>query len=149
VESLERFTQNQRIIEEFVAQWLAHQPCTMARLAHVATLRDTYTGLYGHVILEQSSSKGAVHESLLYCHEELFEKIRECSFPEPECDLRRGSENRGIPAAEIARRWLETELFRGLVRYGTPRQLGDLFTSHLRVILGSIASQRDWVHPSA
>jgi hypothetical protein len=116
-----RFTQNQRIIEGFVAQWLAHHPCTMARLAHVvATLRDTYTGLYGHVILEQSYSKGAVHESLLYCHEELFEKILECSFPEQECDLRRCFENRGIPAAEIARRWLEMEFFRGLVPYGTP-----------------------------
>jgi hypothetical protein len=59
VESLERFTQNQRIIEEFVAQWFSPPPCTMARLAHVASLRDIYTGLCEHVILEQSYSKGA------------------------------------------------------------------------------------------
>ena len=62
-----------------------------------------------------------MHESLLYCHEELCEKILECSFPEQERDLHWCFENRGIPAAEIARRWLEMEFFRCFESYGTPR----------------------------
>ncbi|MFZ0520472.1 MAG: hypothetical protein WAL95_05585 [Candidatus Acidiferrales bacterium] len=149
MDSLERFAQNQRIIEEFASRWLGGLPSTTARLAHVALLRDAYTGLYGHVILEQSYAKGAVHESLLYCHEELFEKMLETSFEQQERDLRKCLANRDTPAPEIARRWLEMEIFRCFVPAGTPRYLVELFVSNLRLILGAIASERDWVHTAA
>ncbi|MGA6954149.1 MAG: hypothetical protein WBY73_03505 [Candidatus Acidiferrales bacterium] len=149
VGSLERFTQNQRIIEEFVEQWLGCLPSTMARLAHVAMLRDLYTGLYSHVILEQSYSKAAIHESLLFCHEELFEKMLESSFQQQESDLRKCLANRDAAAAEIARRWLEAEVFRCFVPFGTPRYLGDLFVSNLRVILAALAAEQDLMHSGA
>lgn len=149
MDSLERFAQNQRIIEEFVSQWLGALPSTTARLAHVALLRDVYTGLYSHVFLEQSYSKSAVHEALLYCHEELFEKMLESSFQQQECDVRKCLANRETPAGEIARRWLETEIFRCFVPAGTPRYLVELFLSNSRVILGAIASERDCVHTAA
>jgi hypothetical protein len=142
VEPLERFTQNQRIIEEFVAQWLARLPGTMARLAHVAMLRDAYTGRYGHVILERSYSAGAVHESLLYCHEELFAKALESNIAEQEHDLRNCLPADECAAAETARRWLEVELFRCFVPYGTPLYLRDLFISNMRVVLGAVAKER-------
>jgi hypothetical protein len=145
VDSLERFTQNQRIIEEFVSQWLGALPSTTARLAHVAQLRDLYTGRYGHVILEQSHGQAAVHESLLFCHEELFEKILESSFQQQECDLRKCLANRETPAAEIARRWLECESY----RCGAPRYLAALFVSNMRIILGTIAAGHDRVHTAA
>ena len=41
-----------------------------------------------------------------------------------------------LPPAEIARRWLEVELFRLFVPFGTPPYLRDLFCSNLRAILG-------------
>ena len=149
VDSLERFAQNQRIIEEFASRWLAALPGTTARLAHVALLRDVYSGLYGHVILEQSYGKAAVHESLLYCHEELFEKILESSFQQQECDLRKCLANRESPSGEIARRWLQTDIFRSFVPPETPHYLVELFVSNLRVILGTIAAEHDWVHTAA
>jgi hypothetical protein len=149
VDSLERFAQNRRIIEEFVSRWLGALPSTTARLAHVALMRDLYTDRYGHVILEQTYGKAAVHESLLYCHEELFAKMLESTFQQQEYDLRKCLANREAPAAEIARRWLETEIFRSLVPPGTPRYLVELFVSNLRVILGTIANERDWVHSAA
>ncbi len=144
--SLERFAQNQRIIEEFVLRWLGDLPSTTARLAHVALLRDVYSGHYSHVILEQTYGKVAVHESLLYCHEELSEKMLESSFQQQECDLRKCLVNREIPAAEIARRWLECEIYRWFVPSGAPRYLAELFVSNLRVILSTIAAEHEWVH---
>jgi hypothetical protein len=38
VESLERFAQNQLVIEEYVSQWLAPISSDFGRLANVATL---------------------------------------------------------------------------------------------------------------
>src|SRR5271155_1365690 len=43
VESLERFAQNQRIIEEFVSQWLVAIPTALGPLAPPPLLRDNYT----------------------------------------------------------------------------------------------------------
>jgi hypothetical protein len=149
VDSLERFAQNQRIIEEFVLRWLGALPSTASRLAHVALLRDVYSGRYGHVVLEQSYGKAAVHESLLFCHEELFEKILESSFQQQECDLRKCLANREAPAAEIARRWLECEIYWCFVPFGAPRYLAALFVSNMRIILGTIAAEHDWVHTAA
>jgi hypothetical protein len=149
VDSLERFAQNQRIIEEFVSRWLGALPGTTARLAHLALLRDVYSGLYGHVILEQSYGKAAVHESLLYCYEELFEKMLESSFQGQECDLRKCLANREVPAAEIARRWLECEIYCCFVPSGAPRYLAARFVSNMRIILGTIAAENDWVHTAA
>lgn len=149
MDSLERFAQNQRIIEEFVAHWLGALPSTTARLAHVAMLRDVYSGRYEHVILEHSYGKAEVHESLLYCHEELFEKMLESSFQQQECDLRKCLANRETAPGEIARRWLQTEIFRSFVPPGTPSYLEELFVANLRVILGTIAAEHGCVHTAA
>ena len=98
VESLERFAQNQPIIEEFVSQWLVSIPTALGRLAHVAMLRDIYTGRYHHPILQDAYSEAAVHQSLLYCHEELFEKVLEDNFEQQEWDLRMCFANMEAPA---------------------------------------------------
>jgi hypothetical protein len=149
VESLERFTQNQRIIEEFVSQWLVAIPTALGRLAHVAMLRDNYTGRYHHPILQDAYSEPAVHQSLLYCHEELFEKVLENNFEQQEWDLRMCFAGMDPPPAEIAQRWLELELFRLFVPFGTPPYLRDLFCSNMRVILGLLVSEQALVHSAA
>ena len=149
VESLERFAQNQRIIEEFVSQWLVAIPTSLGRLAHVAMLRDIYTGRYHHPILQDAYSEPAVHQSLLYCHEELFERVLENNFEQQEWDLRMCFAGMDAPPAEIAQRWLEVDLFRLFVPFGTPPYLRDLFCSNLRVILGLVVAQESVVHPAA
>jgi hypothetical protein len=141
VESLERFAQNQRIIEEFVSQWLVSIPTALGRLAHVAMLRDIYTGRYHHPILQDAYSEPAVHQSLLYCHEELFEKVLENNFEQQEWDLRMCFAGMEAPPGEIAQRWLELDLFRLFVPFGTPPYLRDLFCSNLRAILGLVVSE--------
>jgi hypothetical protein len=149
VEPLERFAQNQRIIEEFVSQWLVAIPTTLGRLVHVAMLRDIYTGRYHHRILQDAYSEPAVHQSLLYCHEELFEKVLENNFEQQERDLRMCFAVMDAPPAEIARRWLDVELFRLYVPFGTPPYLRDLFRSNMRVILGLLVPERAVAHTAA
>jgi hypothetical protein len=78
MESLERFTQNQLIIEEYVSQWLAPIPSEFGRLADVATLRDVTSGHYHHPALEEVYPESAVHQALLYCHESSSRKSLEC-----------------------------------------------------------------------
>jgi len=149
VESLERFAQNQRIIEVFVSQWLVAIPTALGRLVHVAMLRDIYSGRYHHPILQDAYSEPAVHQSLLYCHEELFEKVLENNFEQQERDLRMCFAVMDAPPAEIARRWLDVELFRLYVPFGTPPYLRDLFCSNMRVILGLLVSEQSLAHSAA
>jgi hypothetical protein len=146
VESLERFAQNQRIIEEFVSQWLVAIPTALGRLVHIAMLRDIYTGRYHHPILQDVYSEPAVHQCLLYCHEELFERVLENNFEQQEWDLRMCFAVMDAPTPEIARRWLDVELFRLYVPFGTPPYLRDLFCSNMRLILGLLVSEQSLAH---
>jgi hypothetical protein len=140
VESLERFAQNQCIIEEFVSEWLADISSLLGRLIRVARLRDISSGRYYHPALEERYPALAVHEAFAYCHQELYERVLECSLEHLERDLRLWLAGIDAPASEIASRWLEVEYFRLLVPSGTPPYLRDLFFSNLRLILGLIAA---------
>src|SRR5580700_8196806 len=139
MESLERFAQNQLIIEEYVSQWLARIPSDFGRLADVATLRDVTTGHYYHPALEEVYSESAVHQALLYCHQELFEKVIGTPLDLQEWGLRTHFARMDAPVAEIAFRWLEVEHFRSLVPLGIEPHLRDLFLSNTRAILSRLA----------
>ena len=138
MESLERFAQNQRIIEEYASQWLADIPSDLGRLLHVSMLRNISTGRYRHPLLEEIYSEPGIHQALLYCHEELFEKALETPLEQQEWNLRAYFVGLDSSPAEAAARWLETEFFRLLVPLGTPLYLRDLFLSNMRLILGLI-----------
>ena len=142
MESLERFAQNQLVIEEYVSQWLAAIPSDFGRLADVAMLRDVTSGHYHHPALEEVYSESAVHQALLYCHEELFEKVVGTPLDLQEWDLRTYFARMDASVAEIAFRWLEIEHFRSFVPMGTPPQLRDLFLSNTRAILGRLGQRK-------
>jgi len=135
MECLERFAQNQLIVEEYVTQWLAAIPSDFGRLVDVATLRDVTGGHYHHPALEEVYSESAVHQALLYCHEELFEKVMVTPPDLQEWDLRTHFARTEVPVADIASRWLEVEHFRCLVPMGVAAPVRDLFLSNTRAIL--------------
>lgn len=142
MESLERFAQNQHIIEEYVSQWLADIPTDFGRLASVARLRDVTAGQYHHPALEERYSESAVHEALLYCHEELFARVLETPLDRQGRDLRAHFARIDAPVDEIVVRWIELEFFRSFVPLGTPPHLRDLFLSNTRAILGLLVGER-------
>jgi hypothetical protein len=149
VETLERFAQNKRVIEEFASQSLVNIPSELGRLMYVAMLRNVSSGRYRHPGLEGSYSEPAVHQALLYCHEELFEKFLELTLEQQEWDLRKGLAAMDAPLDEIAARWLEVEFFRLLVPLGMPAYLRDLFHSNMRLLLGLIVADRAMLQPVA
>lgn len=149
MESLERFAQNQRIIEHFALHWLVDVPTDLARLHHVAGLCDVSTGTYYHSGLCGAFSDAAIHQALQYCHEELFDKVLEKTLQEQEGDLRQMFFDMAAPGFEIASRWLELEYFRMWVPIGTPAYLRELFYSNIRVVLSSIVAQRAMVSTAA
>ncbi|HXZ13136.1 MAG TPA: hypothetical protein VEG64_12160 [Candidatus Sulfotelmatobacter sp.] len=142
MESLERFAQNQRIIEDYASQWLADIPSDLGRLLHVSMLRNMSTGRYHHPLLEEMYSEPGVHQALLYCHEELFEKVLEASLEQQEWDLRSYFVGLDSSPAEASARWLESEFFRLFVPLGTPPYLRDLFFSNMRIVLRLIVAER-------
>jgi hypothetical protein len=142
MEALERYSQNQRIIEEFTAHWLASIRNDLGRLVYVALLRDVSTGHYAHPALGQVYSEQSVHQALLFCHEELFEKFLEAPLEKQERNLRDWFSTVDAAPADIAMRWLEVEFFRLLVPQDTPTYLRDLLFSNLRAILTLLATEK-------
>ncbi len=139
MESLERFHQSQRIIDDFTSTTLAAIPGDFGRLVHIATLRDLISGQYKHEGLETLYSAPAVHEALYYCHEEIFQKILEIPLERQERLLRSFFGGLEGDASEIAGRWLELDVYRMLVPLGTPEYLRDLFYSNFRLLLDLIS----------
>ena len=140
MESLERFSQNQRVIEEFTARTLSDISTNFGRLVYVSTLRNVSEGRYRNSLLEEIYAEPAVHQALLYCHEELFAKVLETPLEQQEWDLRLYLAGLDAPHEEIIGRWLEIDYFRTFVPFGTPSYLRDLFFSNLRVVLGLIVA---------
>lgn len=141
VETLERFSQNKCIIEEYASRWLAEIDSDLGRLAHVSMLRNISTGLYCHPALERLYSAPAIHQALQFCHQELFEKALESPLELQEWDLRTYFADIDAPPDEIAARWLELDFHRAFIPFGTPPYLRDLFLSNISVILKLIVAQ--------
>jgi len=135
MEPLDRFTRNQRIIDDFAARSLAPIPSRFGRLLYVASLRDLSTGDYSHAGLEGTYPGGGVNESLKYCHEEIFQQVLELSLADQETDLKLACTQIEGGATGVAERWLELEYFRLLIPLGTPDYLKDLFNSNFRLLL--------------
>jgi hypothetical protein len=142
VETFERFAQNKCIIEECTSRWLAEIDSDVGRLVYVSKLLDVSSGCYSHPTLEDTYSSPAVHQALLYCHEELFEKVLGDSLELLKWDLRTYFAGIDGSADEIAARWLEIEFFRMFVPLGVPSYLRNLFLSNMTVVLKLIAARR-------
>jgi hypothetical protein len=142
VETLERFAQYKCIIEDCASRWLAKLDSDVGRLVYVSMLRDVSSARYYHPGLEEIYSPPAVHQALLYCHEELFEKVLGHSLELLEWDLRTYFAGIDAPPDEIAARWLELDFFQLLLPLGVPSYLRSLFLSNMAVVLKLIAAAR-------
>lgn len=135
MESLERFQQNRRLIEDFTFRTLAAIPSDYGRLHYLYSLRDPATGRYEHDGLIRLYSVESVQNGLAHCHEELFARILETPLSEQEHDLRtflRGTEGTFRPAVEA---WRADGSLRAMCPEGLPNYLSDLFSSNLGVLL--------------
>lgn len=142
VETLERFQQTRRVIEDFTTRTLAAIPSDYARLLYVSSLRDLASGCYRHEGLAVVYPEGAVQQALAHCHEELFTKILETPLEGQEWDLRTCLKALEGDFWGMVTRWQELEVYRVLLPSGVPAYLRDLFCSNLRALLGILAEER-------
>ncbi len=149
METLERFQQYRRIIEDFTAHTLSAIPSEFGRLLYLASLRDLASGSYIHEGLSALYPEEAVQQALAYCHEEIFSKILEAPLEQQEWDVRACLGRLGGDFWAIVERWREVEFYRVLVPVGVPQYLQDLFCSNLRALLGVFAEEHFTWQPAA
>lgn len=142
METLERFQQNRRVIEDFTERTLAAIPGEFARLLYVASLRDLASGRYCHEGLTAVYPEEAVQQALEHCHQELFIRILEMSLAQQEWDLRACLGSLEGNFWEVVARWRELEFYRCLVPLGIPDYLQELFRSNVRALLGLMEEER-------
>jgi hypothetical protein len=141
MEPLEGYRLNERIVDDFTSVTLAAIPSDYGRLIHLAMLRDLATGAYRHEGLEALYTADAVNPALLFCHEEIFQRILETPLERQEWDLRKCLTGMDEDVSRIAARWTDLEFYRMLIPAGTPDYLRDLFFSNLRVLLEIVMAE--------
>lgn len=79
---------HRQIIYDLATHYLEPLPGNFARLAYLASLRDTRDGVYRHDRLSAVYGVERVHQTLSKCHEELLERLLELPLARQEEDLR-------------------------------------------------------------
>ena len=149
METLERFQQNRRVIDDFTARTLAAIPSDYGRLLYVSSLRDLASGGYIHEGLAAIYPEEAVQQALAHCHEELFIKILETPLEQQEWDLRACLGTVEGEFWDVVARWQELEFYRLLLPSGVPGYLHELFCSNLRALLGLLTEECATWQPTA
>ncbi len=149
METLERFQQNRRVIEDFTARTLAAIPSDYARLVYVSSLRDLASGRYQHEGLTAIYPEESVQQALAHCHEELFLRILETPLEQQEWDLRSCLGGLQGDFWGVVARWQELDFHRVLLPLGVQGYLRDLFCSNLHALLGILTEERASLGASA
>ncbi|MGO9641354.1 MAG: hypothetical protein ACLP1Y_08635 [Candidatus Acidiferrales bacterium] len=139
MESLERFQQSRRVIEDFTSRSLAAIPNDYARLFYISSLRDPLTGHYRHDGLETVYGTESVQLALSHCHEELFGRILEIPLEQQEWDLRISLAGLDGGIGEALERWKDQPDYAELLPEKLPNYLLDLFASNFRLLLGILS----------
>jgi hypothetical protein len=148
---VQQFQQNQRVIEDFAAGTLAAIDSEFGRLLHVASLREDVSRQYRDDALLPRYSAASVHQTLEYCHQELFARILSAPLERQHADLRQcltasASEQE---AGRTAALWLDSGYYHELIPAAAPLYLQELFCSNLRLLLGLITRESASIAPGA
>jgi hypothetical protein len=135
MESLERFRQSKRVIEDFTGRSLAAIPNDFARLFYLSSLRDSPSSGYRHDGLATLYGDHPVQLALTHCHEELFVRILETPLEQQEWDLRLSLSGLDGGIAAALEHWKARADFEELLPQKLPGYLSDLFVSNLRALL--------------
>jgi len=140
MESLERFQQSRRVVEDFTRRSLAAIPSAFGRLIYVSSLREA-DGHYRHDGLIAVYGDEPVQMALEECHEELFARILETPLAEQEWDLRMSlAALEGGIEGNLAS-WSQRERYEELEPRGLPQYLYDLFASNLRLLTEVVGAE--------
>jgi hypothetical protein len=133
-----------QILFDFTANYLEPLNGAFPRLAYLCSLREASSGQYLHSRLAAVYGAEQVHQVLLQCHEEVFERLLELPLTAQEEDLREYvislpgllEENLGR-CRETAGNWAPPH---------APIYLKELFCSNLNVLLELLRDNRPLGH---
>ncbi|MGB6198974.1 MAG: hypothetical protein WA871_01690 [Candidatus Acidiferrales bacterium] len=141
MESLDRFRQSRRVVEDFTRHSLASVPNSYGRLIYVSSLRADDHDRYRHDGLASLYSDAAVQLALEHCHEELFAQVMETPLAQQVWDLRISLAALEGGIEENLSLWRNRERYEELEPRGLPQYLYDLFASNLRLLLEMIEAE--------
>jgi hypothetical protein len=133
IQTIDTIKQNSRVVAEFAGRTLANIPSQFGRLYLLASLKDTQSGTYRHRELSTEFPAEAVHQTLEFCHSELFYRTLELDLETQTADLAeflKGAQNTLNGAADLCR-----DLF---VPEGMPAYLHDQFSVNLRCCFAAL-----------
>ncbi len=135
-----------QILYDLALHYLEPLGGSFARLAYLASLRDTASNEYAHDKLAAVYGAGPVNETLAKCHEELFERLLEMPLSQQEEDLRLfiGSLPEGSQeGVRVCQRRIEE-----WIPAGAPDYLKELFRSNVAALLEIIRERNPKVRSS-
>lgn len=122
-----------QLLFDLTANYLDPLTGNFERLAYLAGLRDSSSGMYQHARLAAVYGPERVDQVLSRCHEEMFERLLESPLSAQEDGLRRYLS--GLPGTfsenvqrcrEVARQWAPPR---------APSYLSELYFSNLKALL--------------
>jgi hypothetical protein len=149
VETLERYQQSRRVIEDFSSRTLASISTEFGKLLYLASLRDLASGRYLHEGLSATYPEAAVQQGLHLCHEEMFLRVLELPLEQQEGDLRLCISGLEGEFWGKVSRWRQTEFHRLLVPTDMPSYLRELFHANVGTLLQVLLEERATIHPDA
>ncbi len=149
MDTLERYQQSRRVIEDFTSRTLAAIPTEFGKLLYVASLRDLASGNYLHEGLMATYPEAAVQQGLQFCHEEMFFRILELPLEQQERDLRNCINGLEGEFWGKVSRWKQTEFHRLLVPADVPAYLRELFQANVGTLLRVLLEERATQHRDA
>ena len=149
METLERYQQSRRVIEDFSSRTLAAIPTDFGKLLYLASLLDLASGQYIHEGLSALYPEAAVQQGLSFCHEEVFFRILELPLEQQEADLRLCISGLEGEFWGKVSRWKQTEFHRLLVPADVPSYLRELFNANVGTLLQVLFQERATLHPDA
>jgi hypothetical protein len=123
---------NRQILYDLANRYLEPLPGCFARLIYVADLRDPAKDFYEHPDLSLVYRPEAVHQALVKCHEELFERALELSLIEQRQELIEYLQASGQTIPEDTEKC--RELLGSWIPPSAPDYLKELFQSNLQAL---------------
>jgi len=110
-----------------------------ARLAYLAALRDSSTGIYEEKALLKAYGREPVHQALSGCHEELFERVLELPLAQQQEDLAQYLESQ---TEANARNQMPGGFLESWIPCQAPEYLKELFRSNLNALFELLREKR-------
>jgi hypothetical protein len=136
---LEQLRIHHQIIFDLTVRDLEPLSGCFERLAYLSSLRDAATGEYAHQQLCSAYNPGRVNEVLSKCHEEIFERLLECTLAEQQADLLKfldrlssGKQESVQYCLQHAESWIPPQ---------APDYLKELFRSNQSVLVELVSKQ--------